>query len=784
MWGELVKKKTNLLSIARLATQVGCLSLTAVGMAWAQNAPVQQAPSTDPSATAAKPAPAAPEVKKLGEVTVTAEKRSENLEKVPVAVTAIDGTALKSAGVVSAIELSNIVPNFNAMPNANGSTVAIRGIVSTNQTVTGDPEVSYSVDGVPLVRLRDAFQGMYDISRVEVLRGPQGTLYGANANAGGINVITNKPDLTKVSGDGSIGFGNYGATQFTGVLNLPLSDTVAVRFAGNEDRHDGYVNLTTNNSRFDDLDSTGGRIHVLWQPSANFSALLTYETTHNGGAGQAGSGSGAPLGLYATSQNISPYSYATMDAPMSLDQTIKSTTLTLNWSTPWVDITNIASRRTDNWMQSDAQSIYGPLATYCQTTSSTNCYNPLINSSDNRQFSDELRFTKDTDSFKTLVGLYYVKDNDDYAQTYEPNLTNPNQWQLISSPGYVSESKAIFGQTTWVLNDQWSFVGGLRYQQDHKDLPYSPVYVGPIGSIVQQKCITDCTLTKVYSGEGSWSKTTWKAGVNFQATPDSYLFASVATGYEAGGFSAKAVEPFNPDYGPENLTNYELGWKARLFNDRAQINIDGFYMKYSDYQATTSVILDNGSQASLTTNAGSAVIKGIELESKFVLSPSDNLDFNATALSAKFTSFYLPFGDGYGVVAGRSPTNYTGNDLPYAPHFTTRVAYEHTFQLNDDDTLTARVDSNYVSHQWLDYHDYDVVAQKAYTRSGASLTWERYRGGRDFSVQLYVRNIENKAILAGGQGDNSAPDRDFNDYGKNGYYMAPRTYGVMVSASF
>jgi iron complex outermembrane receptor protein len=157
-------------------------------------------------------------VEEIPEVLITAEKITENVEKAPLAVTAITGAEIAAQGVFSATDLSDMVPNFTAAPNSGGSTIAIRGIFTNAQVLTGTPEVSYSVDGVNLLQKEDAFEGMFDVSRVEVLRGPQGTLYGADANAGAINVITNKPDLSGASASGSASLGNYGARTITAVV--------------------------------------------------------------------------------------------------------------------------------------------------------------------------------------------------------------------------------------------------------------------------------------------------------------------------------------------------------------------------------------------------------------------------------------------------------------------------------------------------------------------------------------------------------------------------------------
>ena len=724
---------------------------------------------------------------RLADIVVTAEKVSENIEKAPLAITAITGEELRASGAFTATDLSGLVPNFTAAPNSNGSTVAIRGIVTTAQTLTGSPEVSYSVDGVALLAKIDAFQGMYDVNRVEVLRGPQGTLYGADANAGAINVITNKPDLSGTSASGSVGFGNYSARTATAVFNWPLSSTFGIRFAADEEYHTGYVSLLNSEHKFNDEDYLGMRLSALWKPTSDFTALLTYEASHNGGAGDAGAGSGAPLGLYAVQTGARPYAYQAMPAAPTQDWPIESATLSLSWSLPWVQIDLLSNVHWQDWNLAQPETIYGPKAAYCQNTAlPTECHDPGYIDIDDRQDSDELRFSNQNGPVHWLLGLYHVRDviqydTIDYPSTFDPNFAELDEYF------YTETQNAAYGQVSWNVTNQLALIGGLRYQRDIKNEPAgrSGEIDVPIADIQPPDgCLSNCNHSSFYSGYGEWSKLQWHAGLNYNLNPDSLLFVSVATGYKAGGFNTGDSLPFNPTYGPEDLTDYELGWKAQLFDHRAQINIDAFYMPYDNYQVTTSLIEPSGKYQPVTLNSGKAVIKGVEFESTFLLTPHDKVTFNATALRATFTQFDLPLGDGYCPGGAKiCNTNYTGNDLPYAPATTERLAFEHTFPLSDGDSLVAHADTSYSSDYYLDYHNYTAVEQRAYTRSNAWLAWQRLKGDKTFAVRAYIRNIENKAILAGGQGDSKSPGADYNQYGKNGYYLPPLTFGIQFDVS-
>ena len=730
--------------------------------------------------TASAQQPAAPEDQpELQEVVVTAQKREENLQKVSLAVSALMGDTLRTLGVTSAMDLTQVVPNLSVNQYGNGANVGIRGVVSLNQTALGDPASSYDLDGIYFARQRAALSGMYDVERVEVLRGPQGTLVGRNALAGGISVITNKPDLSHESASGTVGFGNYSQLSATGTYNLPISPTLGVRLALDVERHSGYINDAPNDRKFNDQDSAAGRVHILWKPLDTFSALVTFDLAHNGGVGGGGNGSGAPWGLYLSSQGASPYKYPVQPGPQYLDQTVTSETLKLNWSLPFVDITYLGNHREDNFTAADSLAILGPTATYCQTATSVigpggPCYHPLINYSDDRQMSHELRFSKNTDRLKSVLGLYYISEFNNTIQAYEPN--NATTWRYVTNPDVLEGSKAVFSQITWSVFDRLRLTAGARETWDRKkDDGYT--LLGPYGSINNLVC-TACSTSAENHGQATWNKTTWHAGLDFDLTPSSMLFAAVSTGYKAGGFNTGAA-PANTTYGPETLINYELGSKNQFFERRLQVNVDAFYDKYSGYQATAGTLID-GVNTLLTLNAGQARIEGVEVETIFAVTNVDLLSLNVTGLDTRFTSFYLTQGDGFSPGKSFTPYDLTGKELPYAPHATVRLGFQHTFSLGDNDALVARLDSGYTSHQWMDYHNFDVIAQGSYTRTDMSVTWNHAK----FNTQLYVRNIENKAVLGGVQADSSAPGRDFNDYGKQAYFMPPRTYGVRFSGSF
>src|SRR5882724_10710707 len=258
------------------ALVASCLAVA--GMAIAAGASAQSA-SSSAAGTAATQGSAASGG--LEEVTVTAQRREENLQKTPLAVVAISGEQLARAGVKEAQDLNKLVPGLKIGQTGTMTQFFVNGVGSGVANAYGDPTIAFNVDGVYIGRPTGVNGVFYDLSRVEVLKGPQGTLYGRNAAAGAVNVITNRPEFTDSVQTG-LEIGNYDAIRISGVGNLKLSDTLAIRLAGLSSRHSGYLS-----DGFNDEDDAGGRAQLLWQPGDRLSLLLGADYFHQGGKGPA-----------------------------------------------------------------------------------------------------------------------------------------------------------------------------------------------------------------------------------------------------------------------------------------------------------------------------------------------------------------------------------------------------------------------------------------------------------------------------------------------------------------
>jgi iron complex outermembrane recepter protein len=714
-----------------------------------------------------QPEATTPPTAALEEIIVTAQRRSESLERTPLAITALSADTLETRGISSANDLNQVVPGLAVSRTGISAQIGIRGVVSTNDTEVGDPAVAFNVDGVYLARSRGALAALFDIDRIEVLRGPQGTLYGRNATAGSINVITNRPDLDKASSSASIEYGNYNELQTFGMLNVPLDSTLAIRGAFQTDHHDGYSDNTPARP-YQDLDSTAGRVEALWKPVEQLAALLSLEYYHDGGAGFGGYGATNPLGTYATGAGATAYRFAVSQDGYN-NETTKGATLSVDWTLPiGATLSYVGNYRTDDWHSLSGSSAAGPTGAFCATATSADCRSNTFFSLEN-QTSHELRLGNGEGIFKWVAGLYYFKENNNVFLGITPiaGITS----LAFAQPSVTEESKAAFGQATFSVTDRFRLTGGARYTQDHKGRIGETEAFGPI---VGEQCVGCGPLNDNFA-DLKWSKTTWKGGAEFDVTADSMLYASVGTGYKAGGYG-DGVAPNNNPYNPEDILAYDLGIKNDLLGHRLQVNVDSFYDLYTNYQASGLAVV-SGQSSLVTINAGKAKIYGLELETASLLTDVDRLNLSVALLHAKFTQFDL-LGDPFSA----GPVSYTGNNLPNAPDVTVNLGYQHVFGLAGGATITPRADVTYVASQDLDYHNYDVTKQGAYTKTDLSLSYDSAK--RTWRAMLYVHNLEDKAVLASAAPDPRATSIPIGQTSGFGSYLPPRTFGVKLSARF
>jgi iron complex outermembrane recepter protein len=682
---------------------------------------------------------------KLEEIVVTASKREELLSKTPNAVTAITSQSLDQLGIKSTSELTASVPSLQMSTESQGSLViGIRGISSNNVTELGNPAVAFHIDGVYEPRPEGINEFLADIDRIEVLRGPQGTLYGRNATAGSINVISASPtDSLEAKAD--LSYGNYNDVLTRGVLNIPVVEGFALRLAVFRDKNDGYTDTQGSVPRNYDLtDQYGGRLTALWSALSNFTWKLSVDSFRDNGT--------PPLGV--------PYPYSgsvrdvTVNTPGDIDDRSFAVRSRMNWliTYDW-SLTYVAGYA----------DIHDNLLTDSDGTATRDLFAHYLR--DEEHFSHELDLQYDTERVKALLGLFYF---DEKPHTILLSGISPTQTLQFYDLTVEQKSKAAFGQMTYSLSDRIRATAGLRYSDDNATRPLQNNYLCPASTPVTPSGPPGCiTISHITNQDATWNNTSYKFTLDGDLTDKTLAYATVATGYKAGGLGNNIA----PNFNPEHVRNYELGVKSRLADETVQLNAALYTMRYSDLQVT-SIVDVPGTTALLaaTTNAARASIKGVELEAAWMLSRNDHLQAYATYTDARYDSFPNAI-DGYVDPSGKTLFNLSGYPLALAPDYAARVGYDHSFGLADGATLTPAVSVYWQSSMYLRPNTLGIGQQGAYSKSDCRLTYAAANG--HWELEGFVHNIENKDV---------ATSENVLAVGElTRVYSAPRTYGMRVS---
>jgi iron complex outermembrane receptor protein len=706
--------------LKRLSLTTSALTLAAFLV---QPAFAQEAPAADTTASEG-----------LGEIVVTAQKRLSNAQSTPIAMTVASGEELARSGVADVNALSNIAPSVNIAQNNANTMITIRGVSSRDYSETGDPAVAVSVDNFYLQRAFALNAAMFDVERIEVLRGPQGTLYGRNATAGAVNIASVKPtDDWKL--DAAAEIGNYGTINLDVGATIPVSDTLSFRVAGTRKTHEGYRN-NPGLKDGDDANVTGGRVHALWTPTDRLSVLVTGEMTRVDGVG-------------STIKGV-PYSDVNADGTLDIGS---SKTYALN-NQGYTRIRTKAVRTAISYdMDFATLSFFGGFQKSTLNRDNDQDGGTLYTygfqqNEDVKDQNYELRLSSNNKSgFTWQLGGYFFKETDalnTFFQVHGATGTAPfNFYTFDYDVG--SKSKAAFAQVGYDLTDQLKVEAGVRYTKDNK---YQ------VGYNIIAGAYSD--LDNHYSGD----QITWHAGLNYQATADNLFYAKVDKGYKAGGYTT------NSSFGPETIVAYEIGSKNRFLGNALQVNLSGFYYDYSDLQTQQE---DPATALVYTLNAGKARVWGAELETVWLVTPDTRIDANVAWLDAKYSDFCT-------VTAATCPaaSDLAGNRLTQAPEWTLSGGIQHDFHLLGG-TLTPRVQTRYQSKSYFTFFNTAAEQQPGYWKSDAQITYAPDDG--PFSITAYVRNIEDNTILTANSNAGYASAYLVQ-------FAAPRTYGARLTYSF
>jgi iron complex outermembrane receptor protein len=683
----------------------------------------------------------------IPEVVVTAQRTATLESRTPVAMSVLSGDELARAGISQPSDLAARLPNTYIEGNYDALKITIRGVTNADTSEKGDPSAAFMQDGVYIARPQVQNLSLFDIDRVEVLRGPQGTLYGRNATAGVVNVIANAP-TRKLEGAVGAELGNYATRQGTAMLNVPVSDTVALRAALAVNKHDSYLinGQGTPHHLGQDRDDRAARLSAKFDFGAGSALVLRYDhsTAHDDNDKfvpdtnfYRGVETGHPVWQEGSTDSRLTNAFVPPNGPPEQgwgERTTWGIGADLTWKLGPATLYYVGSHR----VLDDAF-----LVNYYYRVAPTFALGVRENFSGSySQNSHELRVASNGNGpVSAQGGLYWFREQSQMLYTFR-------DLQLLGLPPYYvfphgpteAESRAAFGQATWTAQPGRRLTLGARYTTDDKSRVGSTNFQqGP-----DFNPATDFKLLN--AAEMTTHKTTWRLGADYDLAPATLLYGAVSTGYKAGGFNdgclegstalgiacpaAVAVPAEKLFYQPETLTAYEAGIKTRFWDKRASLNATVFDYDYKNLQLSNVAILQ-GAPRYITTNAGVASVRGLEIDGALRPTPADSLTYAATLLDAHYVS-YSP--DGVHSLAGHK--------LDRAPKATVSVGYEHRFALAGGAVRAGfhtRWSDAYVIGVPSQGLDYDIPS---YTSTDAHLAYTP-EGGQ-WTLTARVRNLENK----------------------------------------
>jgi len=715
-----------------------------------------------------------------GQIVITARRTSEKLQRVPASVSAFNERALDRIQAQDTTGLQGAVPNLNIVQgrgSSNATNIYIRGIGQPDALQTFDPAVGVYVDDVYLSRIRGSQLDLLDLERIEVLRGPQGTLYGKNTIGGAIKFVTRRPGDT-LRADGTLAIGSYDQLEAKGAISGPLSPGFSVGVAMMGARHDGYVEDSADDREYNNKKTFAGRAAVALDPTSNVRVDLTadYEqddaklsvgrpvnnlTTFSGGTlvvdDPVGSGAyhwkGRTTPGLPNSTKLKHYGFA---GTVALDVT---DALTLK------SITAYRNLNTDDYIDIDATQYE---------------VGDVFVGVDQNQFSQEFQATYTGGRFTGVAGLYYLHENvDSHQEAYADDLFGP----LYLNTGFLrtiddklkTNSYAGYANGSYEIVPKVRLSAGIRYTKETKDYwrTTSTFY----------SALPAANLTYVFAPpKGKWHDWSPMASVDWQVTPSTMVYARVAKGFKSGGFNGRANSPAeSTEYDPETTWSYEAGVKTTIAN---QLRLSGavFDNEYKDFQARVSG-LDTDPVTGLPAaklsvlNAGKMRIRGAELEAAWTPTRELLIDGQLGYLDAKYKEFddvrFTSFG---GSRAFQTPA--------FAPKWTLRLGAQYAVDLGSAGGITLGGQTRYRSRQALAVDNTLVnsdakiegLFQNGYWVHDARIVWEDVR--KKFAVGLYGYNLTKKAYKTDAQ--------EFSSVGniRTVYYGAPRTVTLRLTVRY
>ncbi len=704
----------------------------------------------------------------IEEIIVTAQKRSEPLQSVPMTVTAFSEEKILDFRINGLADVVSLTPSLGVADFGPASpNLTLRGIGSTDRDAGSDRSVVVFVDEVYMGRAGGSAFDLFDLERIEVLHGPQGTLFGKNVVGGAIHYITKKP-APETDAYFRVGVGNYNLRETRGMFNTPLAENVNSRFSFSTRDRDGFqTNLRTGND-VDTADNVSVRGQIQFTPSDNLTVLLSADASRDRIYGISrkvapASGFTAFLGFFP---DPNPRNVQT-NVDGFFDRDIFGYSGRVDWDTSIGTFTSLTAYRNVKFKHS--QDVVGiPLDSSFDANGVPRGFLSVDNTKeDYNMFSQEMRLSSlpSDDKWTWVVGAFFsredtsrlsIRDRSLLGRTSKPSFDQSN----------VTKSSAIFGQLTYAVTDRLNLTLGGRYTNDKKDfgLNVKDASGGTADTLNPAK--EEFSIV----ADDSWSEFTPKFVIDYSFTPSALVYASVSKGYKSGGFqgfapsAAAAVVPFDP----ETAWSYEIGAKTQWFHDSLQVNLTGFRTDFKDLQFRQRILSVPGDQSSalvIILNAADAVINGAEASIQWLPVEGLTLGANYAYLDTELKKFLngIP-----GIAPGFK--DLTGNKLPLSPTSAYTLSANYRFSAGDAGTFSIGANYRYKGSHFFELTNPPEGQEPGYGILDGRITYQPTAGS--FEIALWVQNATDTLYRSQVQvGARTGISR----------YGPPKTFGLTLS---
>ena len=690
--------------------------------------------------------------------TVTVQKREEVLQEVPIAVASIDGTKAEVLQIANINEVGRISPNLKSYDDGAGlyPMIASRGMFTIDEV----PVVGVYLDDVPLFTTSAFPSILADIERIEVLRGPQGTLYGRNTLGGAINVITKAP-TNQTKGFASLGYGNLNQIEASaGISTALIEDKLFARISGSSTLRDGYIEntfLSTDNLL--EYEQYGGNLRLMYLPNNTqfFSFNTSLEQREVDGYAFAGGFGVAGEDLESFQRN-SPYQVA-YNTQGLYDTLLSNSALKIGYETPSLSVKSITSLQYTDTTGSDDDFDFLP----ADINTRAHFSNTLTT------LAEEIRVSSKASRLRWLAGIFVYNLNIGNTQDWGAGVDNAAfaaDPEVASQYPYVTHNEteqrytgfSVFGNADYPITERLRAIVGIRFEVENNHADIHRSYTKDGDSNYQYPNLG--VIPGVFEESATFNATSPKVGFSYDVTDDIMAFSNIARGYRPGGINPFTTSSEEARFEPEFSWNYEVGLKSTLLQRRVRANLTGFYIDYKDQQLYTVINLETFNIG--RANLGRSVSYGTELETEWALVDGFTAILNVGYLEAEITDFK--------VIAQTGELDNLGNRQGYSPRFNGNLGLTYEKPISQRITLKAATDYQYQTDMFFDAEN--TIEQKAYGLLNVRLVVSSERADLTF----WGQNLTDEVYFSYGYG--------VSGLGGFANYGLPRTFGSKLTVRF